>query len=352
MDYLAKLSKFEERHKELEQLLSKPETLSDREKIQKYGKELSEIKEIVEKAGQFRQVTADINEIRSSKDPELKELLKDLENREETLKKEIEILLLPKDPNDEKNIFMEIRAGTGGEEAALFAGQLLRMYLRYAERLGWKVEMMDSNPTGLGGYKEAIFLIEGKGAYSRLKYESGTHRVQRVPATEASGRVHTSAATVAVIPEVEDVDVKIEDKDIRIDVYRSGGAGGQNVNKLSTAIRITHMPSGIVVQCQDERSQSKNKAKAFKFLKARLYELEESKRASEISNMRKIQVGCGDRSEKVRTYNFPQNRITDHRIGLSVFNIDEVMDGGLDELITGLSEADRMAKLKESAPRS
>lgn len=352
MDYLAKLSKFEERHKELEQLLSKPETLSDREKIQKYGKELSEIKEIVEKAGQFRQVTADINEIRSSKDPELKELLKDLENREETLKKEIEILLLPKDPNDEKNIFMEIRAGTGGEEAALFAGQLLRMYLRYAERLGWKVEMMDSNPTGLGGYKEAIFLIEGKGAYSRLKYESGTHRVQRVPATEASGRVHTSAATVAVIPEVEDVDVKIEDKDIRIDVYRSGGAGGQNVNKLSTAIRITHMPSGIVVQCQDERSQSQNKAKAFKFLKARLYELEESKRASEISNMRKIQVGSGDRSEKVRTYNFPQNRITDHRIGLSVFNIDEVMDGGLDELITGLSEADRMAKLKESAPRS
>ena len=352
MDYLAKLSKFEERHKELETLLSSPETLSDREKIQKYGKELSEIKEIVGKAVQFRQVMADIDEIRSSKDPELKEMLKDLELREETLKKEVEVLLLPKDPNDEKNIFMEIRGGTGGEEAALFAGQLLRMYLRYAERLGWKAEMIDSNPTGLGGYKEAVFMVQGKGAYSRLKFESGTHRVQRVPATEASGRVHTSAATVAVIPEVDDVDVTIDDKDIRIDVFRSGGAGGQNVNKLSTAIRITHMPTGIVVQCQDERSQHQNKAKALKFLQARLFELEESKRASEISNMRKIQVGSGDRSEKIRTYNFPQNRITDHRIGISVFNINEVMDGDLDELITALSEADRMEKLKESAPKS
>jgi len=352
MDYLAKLSKFEERHKELETLLSSPETLSDREKIQKYGKELSEIKEIVEKAVQFRRTMADIEEIRSSKDAELKEMLKDLEQREEILKKEVEVLLLPKDPNDEKNIFMEIRAGTGGEEAALFAGQLLRMYLRYAERLGWKAEMIDSNPTGLGGYKEAVFMVQGKGAYSRLKFESGTHRVQRVPATEASGRVHTSAATVAVIPEVDDVDVKIDDKDIRIDVFRSGGAGGQNVNKLSTAIRITHMPTGIVVQCQDERSQHQNKAKALKFLQARLYELEESKRASEISSMRKIQVGSGDRSEKVRTYNFPQNRITDHRIGISVFNINEVMDGDLDELITALSEADRMEKLKESAPKS
>ena len=352
MDYLAKLSKFEERHKELETLLSSPETLSDREKIQKYGKELSEIKEIVAKAGQYRNVLEDLNEIKSSKDPELKELLKDLELREQTLIKEIEVLLLPKDPNDEKNIFMEVRAGTGGEEAALFAGQLLRMYLRYAERLGWKVEMIDSSPTGLGGYKEAVFLVQGKDAYSRLKYEIGTHRVQRVPATEASGRVHTSAATVAVIPEVDDVDVKIDDKDIRIDVFRSGGAGGQNVNKLSTAIRITHMPSGIVVQCQDERSQHQNKAKALKFLQARLYELEENKRASEISSMRKSQVGSGDRSEKIRTYNFPQNRITDHRIGLSVFNINEVMDGALDELITALSEANRLEKLKESAPKS
>ncbi len=351
MDYIEKLQKFEDRYKELENLLSDPNILSDREKIQKYSKELSEIKEIVEKSKEFKSVINDINEIKNSKDPELKEMLKELEKKEEDLKKEIEILLLPKDPNDEKNIFLEIRAGTGGEEAALFAGELLRMYIRYAERQNWKIEMVDSNPTGLGGYKEAIVLIEGKGAYSRLKYESGTHRVQRVPLTEASGRIHTSAATVAVIPEVEDVDVKIDDKDIRIDVFRSGGAGGQNVNKLSTAIRITHLPTGIVVQCQDERSQLQNKTKAFKLLRARLYELEESKRQNEISQMRKIQVGSGDRSEKIRTYNFPQHRVTDHRIGLSVFNIDEVMDGALDEIINALANADRIAKLKESSPK-
>lgn len=349
MEFIERLSKFEERYLELEKLLSDPATLSDKDKIQKFSKELSEIKEIVEKYRELKAVTQDINEIKTSKDPELKEMLKELEKREENLIKEIEILLLPKDPNDEKNIFLEIRAGTGGEEAALFAAELLRMYIRYAERQGWKVEMVDSNPTGLGGYKEAIVLIEGKGAYSRLKYESGTHRVQRVPATEASGRIHTSAATVAVIPEVEDVDVKIEDKDIRIDVFRSGGAGGQNVNKLSTAIRITHLPTGIVVQCQDERSQFQNKTKAFKLLRARLYELEERKRHNEISQMRRIQVGTGDRSEKIRTYNFPQNRITDHRIGLSVFNIDEVMDGALDEIINALAEADRISKLKESS---
>lgn len=346
MDYLAKLAKFEERNKQLEHLLSLPETLADREKIQKYSKELSDIKEIVEKAAQFRHVSKDIEDIKDSKDPELKELLKDLENKEEQLKKDIEVLLLPKDPNDDKNIFMEIRAGTGGEEAALFAGELLRMYLRYAERRNWKVEFVDLNSTGLGGYKEAVIEIQGKGAYSRLKYESGAHRVQRVPATEASGRVHTSAATIAVMPEVEDIDIKIDDKDIRIDVFRSGGAGGQNVNKLSTAIRITHMPTGIVVQCQDERSQHQNKAKAFKFLKVKLYEHEESKRKDERTQMRRTLVGSGDRSEKIRTYNFPQNRITDHRIGLSVFNITEVMDGDLDTIIDALSDADRIAKLE------
>jgi len=346
MDYLAKLAKFEERNKQLEHLLSLPETLADREKIQKYSKELSDIKEIVEKAAQFRHVSKDIEDIKNSKDPELKELLKDLENKEEQLKKDIEVLLLPKDPNDDKNIFMEIRAGTGGEEAALFAGELLRLYIRYAERRNWKVEFIDLNSTGLGGYKEAIIEIQGKGAYSRLKYESGAHRVQRVPATEASGRVHTSAATVAVMPEAEDIDIKIDDKDIRIDVFRSGGAGGQNVNKLSTAIRITHLPTGIVVQCQDERSQHQNKAKAFKFLKARLYEHEESKRMAERTQMRRSLVGSGDRSEKIRTYNFPQNRITDHRIGLSVFNITEVMDGDLDTIIDALSDADRIAKLE------
>jgi len=346
MDYLAKLAKFEERNKQLEHLLSLPETLADREKIQKYSKELSDIREIVEKAAQFRHVSTDIEDIKNSKDTELKELLKDLENKEEQLKKDIEVLLLPKDPNDDKNIFMEIRAGTGGEEAALFAGELLRMYLRYAERRNWKVEFVDLNSTGLGGYKEAVIEIQGKGAYSRLKYESGAHRVQRVPATEASGRVHTSAATIAVMPEVEDIDIKIDDKDIRIDVFRSGGAGGQNVNKLSTAIRITHMPTGIVVQCQDERSQHQNKAKAFKFLKVKLFEHEESKRKDERTQMRRTLVGSGDRSEKIRTYNFPQNRITDHRIGLSVFNITEVMDGDLDTIIDALSDADRIAKLE------
>lgn len=348
MNLLEKISKFEERNTELERLLSDPATLSDRDNIQKYGKELSEIKDIVEKGRQYKSVLSDLDHIKSSKDSELKEFQKELEAKEETLRKDIEALLLPKDPNDDKNIYMEIRGGTGGEEASLFAGELLRMYIRYAERHGWNVDMLDSNPTGLGGYKEAIFQIQGKGAYSRLKYESGTHRVQRVPATEASGRVHTSAATVAVLPEADDIDVKIDEKDIRIDVFRSGGAGGQNVNKVSTAIRITHNPTGIVVQCQDERSQHQNKEKAFKFLQARLYELEEKRKKDEISTMRKTQVGSGDRSEKIRTYNFPQNRITDHRIGLSVFNINEVMDGDLDELIDALATADKVAKLEES----
>ena len=348
MNLLEKLSKFTDRYRELETLLSSPEVLSDPENIQKYGKEMSDLKPLVDKAAEFRSVSDDMEHIKESKDVELREMITELQGKKDLLQKEIEVLLLPKDPNDDKNIYMEIRGGTGGEEAALFAGDLLRMYIRYAERKGWKVEMVDSNPTGLGGYKEAVIQVYGKGAYSRLKYESGTHRVQRVPATEASGRVHTSAATVAVLPEVEEVDIKIDDKDIRIDVFRSGGAGGQNVNKLSTAIRITHMPTGIVVQCQDERSQHQNKAKAFKFLAARLYELEESKRKDEITQMRKIQVGSGDRSEKIRTYNFPQNRITDHRIGLSVFNISEVMDGALDELIDGLAAADRIAKLEAS----
>jgi len=348
MSFAEKLSKFEDRSRELMTLLSSSEVLSDREKIQKFSKELSDLRPIVEKYRQYKEILKDLAEIKDLRDSELREMQKELFEKLAGLEKEIEVLLLPKDPNDDKNIYMEIRAGTGGEEAALFAGELFRMYIRYAERRGWKVDMIDSNPTGLGGFKEVIFSILGKGAYSRLKYESGTHRVQRVPATEASGRVHTSAATVAVLPEVEDVDVKIDEKDIRIDVYRSGGAGGQNVNKVSTAIRITHMPTGIVVQCQDERSQHQNKAKAFKFLQARLYELEENKRKDEITQMRRVQVGSGDRSEKIRTYNFPQNRITDHRIGLSVFNINEVMDGGLEELIDGLTAADRIAKLEAS----
>ncbi len=348
MSFIDKLDKFEKRHQELETLLSTQEVLTDPEKIQKYGKELSDIKEIVEKYRKYRILKDDLAEIFSSKDAELKDMQKELEEKIDILVKEIEVLLLPQDPNDEKNIFMEIRGGTGGEEAALFAGELLRMYVRYAERHDWVVEFVDTNPTGLGGYKEAVIEIKGKGAYSRLKYESGTHRVQRVPATESSGRVHTSAATVAVLPEVDNFDITINDKDLQIDTFRSGGAGGQNVNKVSSAIRITHFPSGIIIKCQDERSQHQNKEKAMNLLRAKLFELEETRKRDEISQSRKQQVGTGDRSEKIRTYNFPQNRITDHRIGLSVFNIDEVMDGALDELIDGLATADRMAKLKAS----
>ncbi len=349
MNLTEKLEIFENRHGEIELLLASPDTLADREKIQKYGKELSSIRDIVQTGRKYKAILDDIAEIRSSKDNELKDMLIDLEAKRDTLAQEIETLLLPKDPNDDKNIFMEIRAGTGGDEAALFAGELFRLYIRFAERHNWKAEIIDSSPTGLGGFKEVILSIMGKGAYSKLKYEIGTHRVQRVPATEASGRIHTSAATVAVLPEADDVDVKIDDKEIRIDVFRSGGAGGQNVNKVSSAIRITHFPSGIVVQCQDERSQHQNKAKAMKLLQAKLMELEETKKKDEQSLMRKTQVGSGDRSEKVRTYNFPQNRITDHRIGLSVFNIQEVMDGYLDELIDGLAAADRKAKLEKAS---
>ncbi len=349
MKFSEKLEKLEKRYTDLEKLLSSPEVLSDREKIEKYSREFSDLRQIVQKFREIKRLSKDIQEIKTSKDPELKELQKELEEKNDIAEKEIEILLLPKDPNDEKNIFVEIRAGTGGEEAALFAGSLLRMYLRYAERRGYQTELIESNPTGLGGYKEVSFAVKGKGAYSRYKYESGTHRVQRVPATEASGRIHTSAATVAVLPEVEDVEIKIEDKDIKIDVFRSGGAGGQNVNKLSTAIRITHLSSGIVVKCQDERSQHQNRDKAMKLLRSKLYDMEEAKRKDGITSMRKIQVGSGDRSEKIRTYNYPQNRITDHRIGLSVFNITEVLDGALDEIVDALAAADRIAKLETAS---
>ncbi len=349
MKFSEKLEKLEKRYTDLETLLSSPEVLSDREKIEKFSREFSDLRQIVQKFREIKRLSKDIQEIKASKDPELKELQKELEEKNDIAEKEIEILLLPKDPNDEKNIFVEIRAGTGGEEAALFAGSLLRMYLRYAERRGYQTELIESNPTGLGGYKEVSFAVKGKGAYSRYKYESGTHRVQRVPATEASGRIHTSAATVAVLPEVEDVEIKIEDKDIKIDVFRSGGAGGQNVNKLSTAIRITHLSSGIVVKCQDERSQHQNRDKAMKLLRSKLYDMEEAKRKDGITSMRKIQVGSGDRSEKIRTYNYPQNRITDHRIGLSVFNITEVLDGALDEIVDALAAADRIAKLETAS---
>jgi len=272
--------------------------------------------------------------------------LDDLNAEKERLEEEIKVLILPKDPNDDKSIIMEIRAGTGGEEAALFAGDLFRMYTRYAEMRNWKVELIDISDTGLGGIKEAVFSVNGNNVYGDLKFESGVHRVQRVPETEGSGRVHTSAASVAVLPEVEDVQVEVNPNDLKIDIFRAGGAGGQNVNKVETAVRITHLPTGLVVQCQDERSQLKNRQKAMKVLKARLYDMELKKQNAEISAQRKSMVGSGDRSDKIRTYNFPQNRVTDHRIGLTLYNLSNIMEGHIDELIEQLKIADKTEKLQ------
>ena len=274
--------------------------------------------------------------------------LLELEEKKEKMEEEIKLLLLPKDPNDTKSVIMEIRAGTGGDEAALFASDLFRMYSRYAEIKGWKIELIDINDTGIGGIKEVIFSINGDGIYGALKFESGVHRVQRVPATEGSGRVHTSAASVVVLPEVEDVQVDINPNDLKIDIYRSGGAGGQNVNKVETAVRITHLPTGIVVQCQDERSQLKNRQKAMKVLRARIYDLKMKEQESEVSAQRKSMVKSGDRSDKIRTYNFPQNRVTDHRIGLTLYNLSEIINGDLSELIEQLKLADRTEKLEAS----
>ncbi|MBU0672210.1 MAG: peptide chain release factor 1 [Candidatus Margulisbacteria bacterium] len=349
---LAKLQNVEKRYHELEKLLSTPEIISHREKFQTYSKELGDLRELFEKSQEYKTVIKEIADTKTlSQDEEMKELakteLEKLASRKQALAKDIEVLLLPKDPFDEKNIIIEIRAGTGGEEAALFAGELLRMYLRYAERHGWKTETLSSNPTGLGGYKEVVFNIIGKGAYSRLKFESGTHRVQRVPATESGGRVHTSAATVAVLPEAEDVDIKVEPKDLRIDTYRASGAGGQHVNKTDSAVRITHLPTGVVVACQDERSQLQNKTKAMKFLRTKILEQAEEKAQKERAQSRKILVGTGDRSEKIRTYNFPQGRITDHRIGFTIYRLEAVLDGDLEEIIEALVAADRTAKLEK-----
>jgi len=349
---LAKLENVEKRYRELEKLLSTPEIISDREKFQAYSKELGDLRELFDKSQEYKKVIKELEDAKAlSQDKEMKELAQSetekLESHKQKLEKEIEFLLIPKDPFDEKNILLEIRAGTGGEEAALFAGELLRMYLRYAERQGWRTELINSNPTGLGGYKEVIFNIIGKGAYSRLKYEGGTHRVQRVPETEAGGRIHTSAATVAVLPEAEDVDVKIEPKDLRVDTYRAGGPGGQNVNKVSSAIRITHLPTGVVVACQDERSQHQNRAKAMKLLRAKLLETALETAEKKRTAARRIMVGTGDRSEKIRTYNFPQGRVTDHRIGFTIYRLNDVLDGDLVEIIDALTTADRVAKLEK-----
>ncbi|NQT30682.1 MAG: peptide chain release factor 1 [Candidatus Saganbacteria bacterium] len=348
--FLKKLKNVEKRYLELEKLLSTPEIISDREKFSTYSKELGDIKDLYEKTKEYKDTLKEISDTKSlSSEADMKELaeaeLDKLEKRRQELEKAIEILLIPKDPLDEKNIIMEIRAGTGGDEAALFAGELFRMYLRYAERNNWKTELISSNPTGLGGYKEVVFNIIGKGAYSRLKYESGTHRVQRVPKTESGGRIHTSAATVAVLPEVEEVDIQMEAKDLRIDTYRASGAGGQHVNKTDSAVRITHIPTGTAVACQDERSQYQNRFKAMKLLRAKIFEVAEETERKKRAQNRKIMVGTGDRSEKIRTYNFPQSRITDHRIGFTIHRLEQVLDGELNETIDALITADRVAKL-------
>ncbi|KPU44611.1 peptide chain release factor 1 [Oxobacter pfennigii] len=351
---LDKLDFIEEKYNDLTRKISEPEVIADNKLWQKLMREHSSLEEIVNKYKEYKNVLKNIEddkEMLSDKlEAELKEMieeeLKELSEKKEALMHELRILLLPKDPNDDKNVFVEIRAGTGGEEAALFAADLLRMYTRYAERQNWKVEIMSSNPTDIGGYKEVVLMIQGKGAYSKLKFESGTHRVQRVPDTEASGRIHTSATTVAIMPEVEDVEVDINPNDIHVDVFRAGGHGGQSVNTTDSAVRITHMPSGLVVSCQDEKSQLKNKEKAMKVLKARLYDKYQQERSDQIAENRRSQVGSGDRSERIRTYNFPQGRVTDHRIGMTIYQLESFLDGEVQSMLDALNTAEQAEKLK------
>ena len=348
-----KLDFIVEKYEELSMKVSDPDVIANQTVWQKHIKEMGEMEPIVKKYTEYKNAKnsmAEAKEMLEMGDEELRELAKmeisDLEDQIPAMEDELKILLLPKDPNDEKNVILEVRAGTGGDEAALFGQDLLRMYLRYTERRGWKAEIMDINDTGIGGIKEASVLIKGKGAYSRLKYESGTHRVQRVPATESSGRIHTSAATIAVLPEVDDVEVEINPNDVRVDVYRSSGNGGQCVNTTDSAVRLTHIPTGLVVTCQDEKSQLKNKDKAFKVLRSRLYDMKMQEQNAEISAERKSQVGSGDRSERIRTYNFPQGRITDHRIGMTIYKLDNFLDGDIDEIIDGLITSDQAEKMK------
>ena len=338
------LDKVETRYEELEHLLADPKVLANPKEMQRLARERAEISKLVETYRVYKKVSEEIKQSQDlllESDEEMRELakseLQSLKERQTVLEQGIKVLLLPKDPRDDKNIFLEIRAGTGGEEAALFAANLFRMYAKYAEMNRWRVEIVSQNPTGLGGFKEIIALFEGKGVYSRLKYESGVHRVQRVPVTEASGRIHTSAVTVAVLPEADEVEVEINPNDLRIDVFRSSGPGGQSVNTTDSAVRVTHIPTGMVVTCQDEKSQHRNKAKALKVLRARLLDRLIEEQRSEISEERKSQVGSGERSERVRTYNFPQNRVTDHRLGLTLYRLDSILEGDLGELADALN---------------
>lgn len=350
---LNKLNVLEDKYKELSEKVADPEIISDQPTWQKLMKENSELEPIVMKYREYRDVSNVINEskeiLENESDEDLRELAKmelsEAESQISQIEEELKILLVPKDPNDEKNVIVEIRGGAGGDEAALFAGDLLRMYSRYAERRNWKTSMMSSNETGVGGYKEVSFMIKGKGAYSRLKYESGVHRVQRIPSTESGGRIHTSTATVAVLPEVEDVEIQLNPEDVRVDVFRASGNGGQCVNTTDSAVRLTHVPTGEVVSCQDEKSQLKNKEKAMKVLKARLYDKALSEQRKGIAEERKSQVGTGDRSERIRTYNFPQGRVSDHRINLTLYKLDSFLDGDLDEMIDALITVDQTEKM-------
>lgn len=352
---LDKLDKLEERYHELGALISDPEIIANTQKWQQYVKSHAELGGITSSYQEYKRIRQEIEDAREmlqeQQDPEFKELveteLEELLAAREKQEKELKLLLLPRDPNDEKNVIMEIRAGTGGEEAALFAGDLYRMYLRYAEHHGWKVDIMDTNNTDLGGIKEVVFMLVGKGAYSRLKFESGVHRVQRVPSTESGGRIHTSAATVAVLPEAEDVDVAINPEELRVDVFCSSGPGGQSVNTTQSAVRITHVPTGIVVSMQDEKSQHKNKDKAMKVLRARLMDLAQQEQQQEMASTRKSQVGTGDRSERIRTYNFPQTRVTDHRINFTSHRLPQILTGELDEIIDALVTTDQAERLKQ-----
>ncbi len=351
-----KLEKLIARYEEITQLLSDPAVISNQERYRELSKEYSEKTEIVRKYQEYKKSRTNVENLKhlaaNEGDAEMRELataeLTDAEGKFLKLEEELKILLVPKDPNDDKDCIVEIRGGTGGDEAALFAADLYRMYTRYAERAGWKTELMDWNDTGLGGFKEVVFSLKGTGAYGALKFESGVHRVQRVPETEAQGRVHTSAATVAVLPEVEDVEIEINPADLQFDTYRAGGKGGQNVNKVETAVRITHRPSGIVVACQQERSQFQNREHAMKMLRAKLYEAKIREQNADITAQRRLMVKSGDRSDKIRTYNFPQNRMTDHRIGLTLYNLSEIIDGKLGDIIEQLRIADKAEKLQES----
>jgi peptide chain release factor 1 len=350
------LEKIEEKHEELTKLLSDPSVFSDKNRYKRIAKEHNDLTEIVDLSAKYKKVLKSIKEdeklTKESEDKDLVELAKselgELYSQKKEYEDKLKIMLLPKDPRESRNTIMEIRAGTGGEEAALFAADLYKMYLKHAEKWGWRVEMMNSNPTGRGGFKEIIFLVEGGDVYGKLKYESGVHRVQRVPLTEASGRIHTSAASVAVLPEAKEVEVQIDPDDLKIDVFRSSGPGGQSVNTTDSAVRITHLPTNTVVTCQDEKSQLKNKNKAMKVLRARLFDKAQREQSDKIAQERKSMVGSGDRSEKIRTYNFPQGRVTDHRIGLTLYKLDDILVGEIDEFVEALKKKEQEEKLKNS----